>query len=118
MARLIILSVVLPAVLLVVVKCSLAVNFGGLPYYTSWAEAVQNKSERCIANTVTRASCANMKGPGDMLMAHPDDCRLFYYCMSPILPPACRDCPFELHFNPTLRVCDWPYRAGCKVNKA
>lgn len=72
---------------------------------------------RCINNTVTAVSCANATVL-DGLLPHPDDCELFYYCVSPESEPICRQCNAGLHFNPTLHVCDAPERAGCASERA
>lgn len=56
------------------------------------------------------AACA---GAGDdALLAHPEDCRLFYYCVEGA--PVCRQCPAGLHFSPHSHVCDQPDHAGCQ----
>ncbi|XP_077286393.1 uncharacterized protein LOC143911392 [Arctopsyche grandis] len=73
-----------------------------------------NISERCIRNSITPVSCAQTL-PDDRLLVHPDDCELFYYCVTETLAPICRDCPAGLHFNPVKKVCDHPSVAGCKV---
>lgn len=39
------------------------------------------------------------------------NCSQFCQCSNGI--PYLYDCPSGLHFNPSLNVCDWPYRAGC-----
>ncbi|XP_073953062.1 peritrophin-1-like, partial [Choristoneura fumiferana] len=51
---------------------------------------------------------------GDALLAHPDDCRLFYYCDG-AGAPVCRQCPAGLHFSPDTHVCDQPDHAGCQL---
>ncbi|XP_077284872.1 uncharacterized protein LOC143910322 [Arctopsyche grandis] len=73
-----------------------------------------NISQRCTQNSVTPVSCAQTL-PEDRLLPHPDDCELFYYCVTETLAPICRDCPAGLHFNPVKKVCDHPPVAGCKV---
>lgn len=45
------------------------------------------------------------------LYADPKSCKRFYHCSH--WKPYHKWCPSDLHFNPKLRVCDWPYRAGC-----
>ncbi|XP_013793859.2 peritrophin-1-like, partial [Limulus polyphemus] len=45
------------------------------------------------------------------LFPHPTKCNLFIHCSHNI--PHVKECPSILHFNPTLRVCDWPWNAGC-----
>lgn len=69
-------------------------------------------SQRCIRNSITTVECPENMAD-DSLLAHPDDCGLFYYCTRPLTPPICRDCPATLHFNPTKKVCDRPETAGC-----
>ncbi|XP_039763479.1 peritrophin-1-like [Pararge aegeria] len=78
---------------------------------------VQNIPVRCITNTVTKVSCDNVT-VSDNLVPHPDDCQLFYYCVTAYLPPICRQCPAGLHFNPQKHVCDLPEQAGCQSNFA
>ncbi|XP_022257598.1 uncharacterized protein LOC106473456 [Limulus polyphemus] len=39
------------------------------------------------------------------------DCTKFIHCDHGV--PHIKDCPADLHFNPKLKVCDWPNRAGC-----
>ncbi|XP_037775740.1 uncharacterized protein LOC119572876 [Penaeus monodon] len=51
--------------------------------------------------------CPNYSG----LFPHPKDCTKWVHCDHFI--PYVKDCPANLHFNPTLKVCDWPWRAGC-----
>ncbi|CAH2103424.1 unnamed protein product [Euphydryas editha] len=75
----------------------------------------QHMSKRCLENSVTRVSCKNFNSD-DALLPHPDDCELFYYCVSPDHEPICRQCPAQLHFNPIKHVCDVPERAGCVVS--
>ncbi|KPI98368.1 Chondroitin proteoglycan 2 [Papilio xuthus] len=38
-------------------------------------------------------------------------CNLFYYCVEG--EKEIRRCPFWLHFNRELQVCDWPRNSGC-----
>lgn len=38
-------------------------------------------------------------------------CDKFINCTTAI--PKLKKCAKGLHFNPTSRVCDWPYKAGC-----
>ncbi|XP_049859408.1 chondroitin proteoglycan-2-like [Schistocerca gregaria] len=44
-------------------------------------------------------------------LPHESDCTKFCKCDHG--KPVTFDCPAGLHFNPTLEVCDYPYRAGC-----
>ncbi|XP_013774373.1 uncharacterized protein LOC106459308 [Limulus polyphemus] len=48
------------------------------------------------------------------LFPHPTKCNLFIHCSNYI--PHTKECPSILHFNPRLRVCDWPWIAGCGHN--
>ncbi|GFU13731.1 chondroitin proteoglycan 2 [Nephila pilipes] len=41
------------------------------------------------------------------------NCTRFYQCSH--WKEHHKKCPSNLHFNPDLQVCDWPYRAGCEV---
>ncbi|XP_076325216.1 uncharacterized protein LOC143233152 [Tachypleus tridentatus] len=45
------------------------------------------------------------------LFPHPDKCNLFIHCSNGI--PHVKNCPSILHFSPNLKVCDWPWNAGC-----
>ncbi|XP_025993260.1 chitin-binding domain protein cbd-1 isoform X2 [Solenopsis invicta] len=45
------------------------------------------------------------------LLPHSTNCSLFYKCNWGV--PMLFECPKELHFNPVLQVCDWPWQAGC-----
>ncbi|XP_067141198.1 protein obstructor-E-like [Centruroides vittatus] len=40
-----------------------------------------------------------------------NDCNRFYHCSHGI--PHHKWCPENLHFNPSLLICDWPRDAGC-----
>lgn len=42
-----------------------------------------------------------------------DDCQIYYECSNGIAVP--NNCPGDLEFNPTLKVCDNPLDAGCKA---
>ncbi|XP_074100395.1 peritrophin-1-like [Cotesia typhae] len=46
-----------------------------------------------------------------ILLPNPVNCESYYVCvgLDPILMP----CPDGLHFNPKLKVCDWPDVANC-----
>ncbi|XP_073952807.1 uncharacterized protein [Choristoneura fumiferana] len=81
----------------------------------------------CKSASVTAVSCAGAGAEegaaegaaegaeeGDALLAHPDDCRLFYYCDG-AGAPVCRQCPAGLHFSPDSHVCDQPDHAGCQL---
>lgn len=74
--------------------------------------ATANISQRCYENSITPVTC-RFDIDDDRLMAHPDDCRLFYYCVIEGQKPICRDCPANLQFNAVLKVCDYPWNAGC-----
>ncbi|XP_063611351.1 uncharacterized protein LOC134785035 [Penaeus indicus] len=45
------------------------------------------------------------------LFPHPKACTKWVHCDHYI--PYVKDCPAGLHFNPAIKVCDWPDRAGC-----
>nr|XP_003702701.1 PREDICTED: peritrophin-1-like [Megachile rotundata]XP_012139216.1 PREDICTED: peritrophin-1-like [Megachile rotundata] len=49
------------------------------------------------------------------LVPHPCNCSSYFVCFAgdKIAMP----CPPGLHFNATVHVCDWPWRAGCKINE-
>ncbi|XP_068622853.1 chondroitin proteoglycan 2-like [Battus philenor] len=49
------------------------------------------------------------------LLPHEKFCNLFYYCVQG--EREIRRCPFWLHFNRLLQVCDWPKEAGCIVGE-
>nr|XP_034839308.1 mucin-2-like [Maniola hyperantus] len=76
-------------------------------------EAKRDIPDRCITNSVTPVTCDHASIT-DNLLPHPDDCNLFYYCLSATLPPICRQCPGGLHFSPQRHVCDRPEQAGCQ----
>lgn len=44
---------------------------------------------------------------------HPETCEAFCYCTHG--RSIWTDCPGGLHFNPVLKVCDWPWDADCRV---
>ncbi|MFD6550357.1 carbohydrate-binding module family 14 protein [Streptomyces sp. NPDC058398] len=46
---------------------------------------------------------------GDLL-PNPDDPGSFFHCSHGVA--YLKDCPSILHFNPVLKVCDWPEKAG------
>jgi len=51
--------------------------------------------------------CALGDGPNP----HPSDCNKFYNCANGV--PHTVSCPNALHFNPNLKICDWPSSSGC-----
>ena len=51
--------------------------------------------------------CALGDGPNP----HPSNCNLFYNCANGV--PHTVSCPNALHFNPNLKICDWPANSGC-----
>lgn len=53
-------------------------------------------------------SCPEYQG----LFPHPEDCQKFIHCDHGVAHV--KNCPSDLHFNPQLKVCDWPYSAGCQ----
>ncbi|KAK8722379.1 hypothetical protein OTU49_012437, partial [Cherax quadricarinatus] len=48
------------------------------------------------------------------LFSHPQDCTKWVHCTHN--QPFVKTCPFVLHFNPLLRVCDWPDTANCQAS--
>ena len=46
---------------------------------------------------------------------YPDvkDCKSVYHCVNGIT--YWRHCPEGLHFNPVIRVCDWPKNVQCTI---
>lgn len=46
------------------------------------------------------------------LLPNPNDCGSYYAC-DPLGRPILMKCPDGLHFNPKLKVCDWPWDSGC-----
>ena len=48
-----------------------------------------------------------------IFIAHPTICALYYLCSMGVA--YLKECPAALHFNPELETCDYPDRAGCKV---
>ncbi|XP_054718931.1 peritrophin-1-like [Uloborus diversus] len=58
-------------------------------------------------------SCPEVNGPDVVLFPHPTECGMYYQCDHGVAYP--RQCPKGLHYNPKLRVCDWPKNADCKA---
>ncbi len=52
---------------------------------------------------------AACQSAGDLL-AHPTDPGSFYHCSHGV--GYLKRCPSTLRFNPVLKVCDWPEKAG------
>ncbi|CAH2040079.1 unnamed protein product, partial [Iphiclides podalirius] len=75
------------------------------------AETYNSIPKRCAEKTMTKVQCIGLSD--DRMMAHPDDCQLFYYCVGD--RSICRECPAGLHFNPVKHVCDFPSVAGCRL---
>ncbi|XP_034937032.1 peritrophin-1-like [Chelonus insularis] len=48
-----------------------------------------------------------------IILPNPKDCGSYYVCVG--LQPIWMPCPDGLHFNPDLKVCDWPAFANCTV---
>ncbi|WP_405699289.1 carbohydrate-binding module family 14 protein [Streptomyces sp. NBC_01383] len=63
-------------------------------------------SAQSLSTSVTSVECEN---EGDLL-ANPDDPGSFFHCSHGVA--YLKDCPSILHFNPVLKVCDWPENAG------
>ncbi|XP_047000765.1 peritrophin-1-like [Schistocerca americana] len=63
--------------------------------------------------TVMSATCQGASGP----FPNPNSCRSFLQCepsgVATVIP-----CPANLEFNPKLRVCDFPERAGCSSSSS
>lgn len=51
------------------------------------------------------------------ILPHSTNCTVFYIC-EPSGLPALFKCPGILHYNSKLRVCDWPWHAGCNITPA
>ncbi|XP_013190380.1 uncharacterized protein LOC106134790 [Amyelois transitella] len=95
--------------------CSVAYLLLQLLSYVADGSVISGRDDippLCLISSITPVSCSGPVGP-DSLVPHPDDCRLFYYCVSPARPPVCRQCPADLHFSPTEHVCDTADHAGC-----
>ncbi|MFF9015751.1 carbohydrate-binding module family 14 protein [Streptomyces sp. NPDC014870] len=57
------------------------------------------------------AQAADFKCPTPSgLFPNPENPRGFYHCSNGYA--YAKECPANLHFNPTLLVCDWPEHAG------
>lgn len=69
-----------------------------LPAYSASAQTLGT----ALANEV----CEN---EGDLL-PNPDDAGSFFHCSHGVA--YLKKCPSILHFNPVLKVCDWPENAG------
>ncbi|WCD91281.1 hypothetical protein KPP03845_200242 (plasmid) [Streptomyces xanthophaeus] len=63
-------------------------------------------SAQTPSTSVAAVECEN---EGDLL-ANPDDAGSFFHCSHGVA--YLKDCPSILHFNPILKVCDWPENAG------
>lgn len=62
------------------------------------------------AQTLSASAAENeCENEGDLL-ANPDDAGSFFHCSHGVA--YLKDCPSILHFNPLLKVCDWPENAG------
>lgn len=48
-----------------------------------------------------------------VLLPHPHNCSQFFFCVHGY--GVLFTCPNLFHFNPKLRVCDWPSYADCQV---
>ncbi|MGW0572971.1 carbohydrate-binding module family 14 protein [Streptomyces tauricus] len=67
---------------------------------------------------VYSASAQTLSAPTDVvecenegdLLPNPDDAGSFFHCSHGVA--YLKDCPSILHFNPVLKVCDWPENAG------
>ncbi|WP_167828736.1 carbohydrate-binding module family 14 protein [Streptomyces sp. MZ04] len=69
-----------------------------LPAYSATAQTLTASAddERCRAE--------------DELLPNPDDAGSFFHCSHGVA--YLKACPSILHFNPVLKVCDWPEKAG------
>ncbi|WP_158100795.1 carbohydrate-binding module family 14 protein [Streptomyces albovinaceus] len=63
-------------------------------------------SAQTLSAPVAAEKCAE---EGDLL-PNPDDAGSFFHCSHGVA--YLKKCPSILHFNPVLKVCDWPERAG------
>ena len=89
-------------------------------YHTSCPEGLHFSPTQLQCDTPERAGCE--KGDGGEIVCtengefpHPKECTKWVHCSNG--KPYVKDCPGGLHFNPKLRVCDWPNRAGCQAPK-
>ena len=64
-------------------------------------------------DTCPNVSCPFIVPEFVLLLPHPESCSS--YCICDWGVPISMKCPHDLHFNPTLMVCDWPANAGCTV---
>ncbi len=77
-------------------------------------EQVAGASEEPSSYDVcSNVSCQLIVPDFVMLLPHPESCNKFCLCDWGV--PISMTCPQDLHFNPTLMVCDWPANAGCTV---
>ncbi|EGC39477.1 hypothetical protein DICPUDRAFT_75000 [Dictyostelium purpureum] len=56
------------------------------------------------------------KKAGPYLVEHECDCKLYYNCGGKDSKELLKKCPFGLHFNKELLLCDDPKRSGCKLD--
>ncbi|XP_076388313.1 peritrophin-1-like [Megachile rotundata] len=60
-------------------------------------------------------NCPDPKDGNATLVAHPCDCTSYFVCFADGVIPM--PCPPGLHFNRTVHTCDWPWRAGCRIDE-
>ncbi|XP_060521021.1 mucin-2-like isoform X2 [Cylas formicarius] len=74
--------------------------------------ASESSSSSTTANAV---ECPPVDGEYPVYIPH-EDCTKFWQCSNG--KPYLQNCTDDLHFNPTLNVCDWPQDAGCVSGEA
>lgn len=62
-----------------------------------------------------QVTCPTPDSKDATLIPNPVDCNSYYACHEG--EPILMKCPDGLHFNPKLRVCDWPSQAKCTVQE-
>ncbi len=61
-----------------------------------------------------QVTCPAENGESALHLPNPRDCGSFCKCDWGVAHWF--DCPPNLHFNPELQVCDWPWNAGCDTD--
>ncbi|XP_032682919.1 uncharacterized protein LOC116849660 [Odontomachus brunneus] len=105
------------------------------PYMNDKGDKLHFNPRLQVCDWPDQAGCKNSGGGGGggdnqcpdrnpsnetILLPHEWDCTKFYMCLG--RQKIEKDCPFmddkgnRLHFNPRLKVCDWPDKAGCDGN--
>lgn len=80
---------------------------------TSTTTTESTTTEDPNANGGPVGTCPAVNGQSVDFLTDSKDCSVYYMCNWGT--PIKNKCGSGLHFNPTLKVCDWPSSAGCTV---